>query len=58
VLNPIGVAVVGEAGREPRNDPREPLNLTKQQPAAVSRDEPAVETSYHISPIKGVKSER
>jgi len=58
VLNPIGVAVIGEAGRELGDDPGDPLRLSQQQSAAVRRDMPTVESSHNITPPEGVKSER
>ena len=55
VLNAIGVAVVGEAGGQPIQQPEAFIHLAQQQATPIRRDTSAVESTDHLASTQGVK---
>ena len=58
VLDPVGVAVIGEAGRYLVNERQAPLDPAQQQGAGIGSDGTAVEISHHAAASVAFKLQR
>jgi hypothetical protein len=57
VLDPVGVAVVGEAAGERSYDAESHLQLAQEERSAVGGDVAAVEAGDHLAPPEGLAGE-
>ena len=55
MLNPLGVAVIGEAGRHLVRERQVPIDLAQQQQARIGSDGTSVESSHHATAAMGFK---
>ena len=56
VLDPLGVAVIGEAGGYLVRNRQVPIDLAQQQGAGIGSDGTAVEISHHTAAGRGVQT--
>ena len=55
VLGPLGIAVIGETGRDLVRESQEPIDPAQQQGAGIGSDGTAVEISHHAAAAVGFK---